>query len=147
MLRWLSISAGCLAAVMGTTSMLHAQSTARRSTWEGIYTSAQAERGKASYSSNCSRCHGEGLEGRDEIAPLKDSHFMSNWEGQSLADLVQRVRSTMPLDRPGTLSSASATDIVAYLMQQNGLPAGNTELPSDFGADSDIRIDYSHRPV
>jgi streptogramin lyase/mono/diheme cytochrome c family protein len=141
MLRWLSISAGCLAAVMGTTTLLHAQSSALRSAWEGVYTAAQAERGKTSYSSNCSRCHGEGLEGRDEIAPLKDSHFMSNWEGQSLADLVQRVRSTMPLDRPGTLSSASATDIVAYLMQQNGLPAGNTELPSDSGAGSDIRID------
>jgi hypothetical protein len=46
----------------------------------------------------------------------------------------------MPLDNPGTLSGASTTDVVAYLMQQNGAPAGSAELPNDPSMQSSIRI-------
>jgi hypothetical protein len=65
---------------------------------------------------------------------------MTNWDGQTLADLVQRIRNTMPLDNPGSLSGASTTDLVAYLLQQNGAPAGADDLTGDTGAQSVIRI-------
>jgi hypothetical protein len=32
------------------------------------------------------------------------------------------------MDDPGKLSTPSVTDVVAYLLQQNGMPAGSTEL-------------------
>jgi hypothetical protein len=47
----------------------------------------------------------------------------------------------MPLDNPGALSNASSTDVVAYLMSQNGIPAGAAELPVDSSVQSQIRID------
>ena len=37
----------------------------------------------------------------------------------------------MPLDNPGSLSSAATADIVAYILQVNNLPAGTAELTSD----------------
>jgi hypothetical protein len=37
----------------------------------------------------------------------------------------------MPGDRPGTLSTRAAIDIVAYILQTNGHPPGNVELQAD----------------
>lgn len=37
----------------------------------------------------------------------------------------------MPLDAPGSLSRRTYADIVAYLMQLNGLPAGTAALAPD----------------
>ena len=45
-----------------------------------------------------------------------------------MADLINRVHTTMPMDDPGKLSTPSVTNVVAYLLQQNGMPAGNAEL-------------------
>ena len=53
---------------------------------------------------------------------------MADWEQQSVNDLMERVHTTMPLDNPGALNAPSATDVVAYLLQQNGMPAGNKPL-------------------
>jgi cytochrome c len=127
-------------AILGACAVLHAQGAPQRSIWNGIYTAAQADRGKAVYANHCAKCHGDDLEGHDEVPELGGAHFMADWEDQSIADLVQRIRSTMPLDNPGTLSGASTTDVVTYLMQQNGAPAGSTELPNDSSMQSIIRI-------
>jgi len=121
-------------------TLLHAQGTPQRSIWDGIYNLSQAERGKAVYANHCAKCHGDDLEGHDEVPQLGGAHFMADWEDQSIADLVQRIRGTMPLDNPGTLSGASTTDVVAYLMQQNGAPAGGAELPNDSSMQAIIRI-------
>jgi cytochrome c len=126
--------------MLGACTVLHAQGTPQRSIWDGIYTLAQADRGKAVYANHCAKCHGDDLEGHDEVPELGGAHFMADWEDQSVADLVQRIRSTMPLDNPGTLSGASTTDVLTYLMQQNGAPAGSAELPNDSSLQSIIRI-------
>lgn len=138
--RGAAIAAFSLWATLGACSALHAQGSAQRSIWDGIYSLAQADRGKAVYAKHCAKCHGDDLEGHDEVPQLGGAHFMADWEDQSLADLVQRIRSTMPLDNPGTLSGASTTDVVTYLMQQNGTPAGSGELPNDASLQSIIRI-------
>ena len=75
----------------------------------------------------------------DEIPALKGSHFMADWEQQSVNDLIERVHTTMPLDNPGALDAPKATDVVAYLLQQNGMPAGNNPLVP--GMLTTIRID------
>jgi hypothetical protein len=45
------------------------------------------------------------------------------------------------MDNPGALSTASSTDVVAYLLSQNNIPKGTTELPTDSSMQSQIRID------
>ena len=90
------------------------------------------------FDDNCAKCHQSTLEGIDEIPPLKGAHFMADWGSRPLADLVERIHTTMPLDDPG-LDAESATDVVAYLLQQNGMPAG--PKPLDPGTLTTVRID------
>ncbi len=111
-----------------------------RSIWSGVYTAEQADRGKAVYLEACAGCHGAGLLGNDEVPPMKGPHFMSDWNTQSVADLVARIHDTMPLDNPGSVSTTNATDLVAYLLQSNDIPAGDTELSANAGFQTQIRI-------
>jgi mono/diheme cytochrome c family protein len=126
-MRLLAVAAVSVTALLGTSTMLDAQ-TALRSIWDGVYTSDQADKGKALFVDNCAKCHGGTLDGNDEIPALKGSHFIADWESQTVADLINRVHTTMPMDDPGKLSTPSVTNVVAYLLQQNGMPAGNAEL-------------------
>jgi len=97
------------------------------SVWSGVYTTAQAERGQLIYSGQCGRCHGEDL-GGSRAYPLAGERFMDHWDAHSLQQLFRRIRDTMPPAEAGTLSAADARDVVAYVLQQNGFPAGTTEL-------------------
>ena len=114
---------------------------APRSSWSGIFTAAQADRGKQLFMDNCAKCHGESLAG-DEAAPqLAGSNFLSNWNGENVADLVERIHTSMPADDPGKLSLASATDLAAFILASNQMPAGQGELPRDPTVQQQIRID------
>jgi mono/diheme cytochrome c family protein len=123
------------AALLGASGIVLAQSSTR-SIWDGAYTTAQAARGKTAYGNNCARCHGSSLEGNDEIPALQGAHLMVDFDGQTAGDLVHRIQTTMPMDNPGTLNMATVTDIATYILQSNGAPAGNTELPADPSAQS-----------
>lgn len=112
-----------------------------RSSWSGIFTAAQAERGKQLFMDNCAKCHGQTLAG-DEMAPqLAGPDFLSNWNGENVGDLVERIRTTMPADDPGKLSRASATDLAAFILSSNQMPAGANELARDQPVQAQIRID------
>ena len=114
---------------------------AGRSSWGGIFTAAQAERGHQLFSANCAKCHGANLAG-DEMAPqLAGPDFLSNWNGENVSDLVDRIHTTMPADDPGKLSTAQATDIASYILSANQMPAGAAELPRDQQVQAQIRID------
>jgi quinoprotein glucose dehydrogenase len=119
---------------------LQAQS-AGRNVWSGVFTSAQADRGKALFAANCAKCHGDSLQGEDQAPQLAGSNFMSNWNGENVGDLVDRIHTSMPADNPGSLSLASATDLAAFILSSNSIPAGTTELPHDQQLLGQVRID------
>ena len=125
--------------LFGGSTLLYAQSAPPlRSAWSGVYSAAQADKGKTLFEDNCAKCHGGTLDGNDEIPPLKGSHFMADWESQTVAELIQRVHGTMPMDNPGKLNTESSTAVVAYLLQQNGMAAGATPLTDGTAAQSRI---------
>ncbi len=138
-MHWVLGAVFSAATMLGSSTTLYAQDVTR-SIWDGVYSSAQADRGKTAYSSNCEKCHAGSLDGMDEIPGLKGPHFIADWETQTVAELVTRIRSTMPIDNPGALSTATVTDVVAYLLQQNQMPAGSAELSPDAGMAGQIRI-------
>jgi cytochrome c len=121
----LGIAAGLLAAAIG----LCAQ-TAPRSVWDGVYTEEQAKRGAEVYEERCVRCHGETLMGgTDGAGALIGEKFNGNWNGVPLDQMIDRVRSSMPLDKPMSLSRQQTVDVMTFVFSANKIPAGKTELP------------------
>ena len=91
----------------------------------GPYTAEQAAAGRASYQTSCAACHGADLGG---VPPLAGGGFIGGWSTRSTRDLVDLVRMTMPSDAPGGLPDQTYVNIVAFILQSNGIPAGNTPL-------------------
>lgn len=102
-----------------------------RSVWDGVFTEEQAKRGGGFYRGSCSNCHGESLEGADTAPALVGGAFTSNWNGTTLGDLFERIRVSMPADRPGTLGRQQIADILAFILSSNTFPPGDTELPRE----------------
>lgn len=101
------------------------------SVWDGVYTEEQAKRGNAIYLQECASCHGPQLEGGDMSPPLVGGVFTSNWNDLAVGDLFERIRTTMPLDRPGAVTRQQNADVIAFLLKANGWPAGAAELPRE----------------
>ena len=113
--------------------------TSGRSVWAGAYSREQARRGEDLYLAQCGNCHGPLLEGIGPASPLTGPGFTANWDGRSLAELADRTRLTMPVGKPGTLSRRQVADLLAFVLEKNGFPAGAAELPSQAEALKSIR--------
>jgi quinoprotein glucose dehydrogenase len=116
-----------------------------RSVWDGVYTKEQADRGKALYKQHCGLCHGESLEGVEMAPALAGGQFVDNWAGQTMGDLFERIRATMPRQKPGSLSRDINADITAYILNFNQFPASDKELPRDTQALKMISIEAAKK--
>ncbi len=97
----------------------------------GPFTAAQADAGRVTYQSKCASCHLPDLKGSNEAPPLAGGNFVNAWRNRTTADLYSRIRNTMPLSNPGSLSDREAVTIVAYILRTNGAAAGNQVLTAD----------------
>jgi len=104
------------------------------------FTAAQASRGGEVYERECASCHRSDLQGSFEASQLAGPNFLNKWAELSPAELFDRVRTTMPIDQPGRLSEQAYIDIVAYLLQANGVAAGGVELSSSAATSIDALI-------
>lgn len=112
-----------------TTATLRAQGP---SIWEGVFTEAQATRGEQAFQAQCASCHAVLKGGSDATAPaLSGAPFMERWAEQSVGDIYQTMRTTMPPGAPASLAKETYVDILAYLLKANTYPAGPAELPPD----------------
>ena len=115
--------AGLAGAFVGLAVAVLAAQAPARSVKDGVYTTAQATRGRALYDEKCVNCHANRMWGQD-------------WPEKSLFDVYDVVKNFMPEDAPGSLSAAQTRDVVAYILQNNKLPAGRVELPE---AEADLK--------
>jgi mono/diheme cytochrome c family protein len=99
-----------------------------RSVWQGIYTGEQADRGAGIYAQRCGACHGAALNGTGEAPPLVGGEFVSHWDTLTVGDLYDRVRTTMPQNDPMSMTREEYADVLAYMLKNNGFPAGTREL-------------------
>jgi len=117
-----------------------AQEPASRTVWNGVYSEAQSKRGETAYSQYCAKCHGPDLSGADVAPPLTGVEFNSAWNDLTVGELFERLRVTMPADKPGSVSAQDNADIVAFLLSKNGFPAGEAELPPQLEILKTIKI-------
>jgi S-disulfanyl-L-cysteine oxidoreductase SoxD len=102
-----------------------------RTVWDGVYTSAQADRGRGFYNEHCARCHGGNLQGGESRA-LTGDRFWTTWQETTVDRLLVHVSTNMPASEDGslkgTLGASVYADIVAYILSRNDFPAGSSEL-------------------
>jgi S-disulfanyl-L-cysteine oxidoreductase SoxD len=104
------------------------------SVWDGVYTQAQADKGKADYADNCASCHGQMLEGGGANPALAGDAFKGDYDGQTLDDLFEKIQATMPADHPGDLTRDQNALILSFILSANQFPAGTQDLPTDAAA-------------
>jgi S-disulfanyl-L-cysteine oxidoreductase SoxD len=83
---------------------------------DGIYTTPQALSGSGLYAKGCASCHGPKLQGREQAPPLAGAEFLMNWADATVGDLFDKMQTSMPGDRPGSLSRAQNAAILAYIL-------------------------------
>lgn len=141
--HWLAAFVGCMFCV-GTDASAQGRKNAARApcadsltTRRGVYTAAQASRGRDIYAGNCRSCH------------TPETHtgamFAATWNRRSLADLYAFVRERMPKNDPGSLSDQEYADVLAYVLKMNRMPAGRVELAPDSASMQAIRIDVGKK--
>src|SRR5262249_5176183 len=104
----------------------------------GFYSSEQAARGKADFAKACATCHTADAARPAEAdlptklpIPLAGPRFLRKW--RTTGDLFSKVSMSMPLDHTIGLAGLphdDYIDIVAFILQVNGVPAGKP-MPSD----------------
>ena len=93
---------------------------------DGVFTAAQVASGEAVYDSSCKACH--------DMRFYRDT--LKSWNIQPVLYLWETIMGTMPADNPGSLMLEEYTDVIAYILSENGFPAGELTLDPDNGMDS-----------
>ena len=93
-----------------------------------IYTTGQASAGRAAYQTSCAGCHRPDLAGANEAPQLAGANFVSAWRDRTTRDLLNYMTTAMPPDNPGSAGNEAYTNILAYILQANGAPAGSQAL-------------------
>lgn len=117
--RWFWSSAAAIAfagAALGAQARGGAPAAAN-----GIYSAAQAARGERLFDERCRACH--------TADQFTGPEFLLSWGGQPAFAVYTLIRTTMPQASPASLKRQEYADILAYLLRENGLPAGESELP------------------
>jgi len=91
----------------------------------GIFSEEQARLGQNAYRNKCAACHGADLASGEHAPALKGGAFWSQWDQETVRSLYSRIISTMPPDDPGSVASKDVIDIVAYVLQTNGVQPGS----------------------
>lgn len=150
----LVLAAGVLAwavSELQTQAAAAAQRPAPSPIWAGVYTQEQARKGSESYSTSCARCHRLDLSGDEAqnrvgesfmtIGPaLRGDTFFERWGDEDLNRLYLKIRDTMPPSFQAILEDEDKVNILAYLLEANGFPAGSAPLTSNADALERIRI-------
>jgi hypothetical protein len=122
-----------------------------------IFTSAQAEAGRAAMENTCAKCHTPSLLGREGgsnelppvgslsasyqkfigprgfVPPLVGKTFISRYGSRTAAQLISRLRESVDSFPSEGMDDETAVNITAYILQMNGARAGDRPLTKSTG--------------
>lgn len=90
---------------------------------DGVFTEAQVTAGQRVYDASCSVCH--------RMSFYRDT--LRKWNDRPLVDFFYSILGDMPMDNPGSLSDSDYTEVIAYILSENGFPTGSTALDPNNG--------------
>ncbi len=96
-----------------------------------LYTEEQATKGATAYYQNCAMCHGPALDGQSggySGPALKGADFADPSYNFHVDEIFNFVAKLMPAATPGSLPPDQDVTIMAFILKQNGYPAGAQEL-------------------
>jgi len=107
--------------------------SSQKTTKDGVYTKAQADRVAGTFEKVCASCHipEKVVEGKKPGPWLTGDVFFSNWADRTLGELMTTIRLTMPNDGSMVLTVEDATDLTAFILQMNKFPEGKEPLKND----------------
>jgi hypothetical protein len=141
---WLIGAVAFAAGSSGREPVQDAAKAADKTVWDGVYTAAQADSGKALYTQWCAACHKADLRGDGTAPSLIEEGFAFQWNDTGVGEFYEQIRKLMPSNRPNSLPAQSYRDIVAFIFQSNKFPVGDKELADDLDALNLIRITAKH---
>jgi polar amino acid transport system substrate-binding protein len=103
---------------------VYEQSSSKLTGW---YSVEQAAAGEKLFEDSCSGCHGTKLEGGDGPA-LSGATWKQRFGGAKLLTVWGEIKGPMAEYADKTFTTQQSLDILAYLLQQNGLAAGTLPL-------------------
>ena len=96
------------------------------------YWPAQADRGERVFTGTCAACHAR--------SQFVGQTFVENWNDRRVSDFYTLIRSTMPVNNPGTLKDEEYLAVVSYLLKANHAAAGTDSLNADSASVKGRRI-------
>jgi quinoprotein glucose dehydrogenase len=135
----------CMAQYLSPGAMAQETAGGTLTVWDGVYTKAQAERGKVTAETFCAQCHKADLTG-DTAPDLNGKGFRTRWDAATLNELYTKIVKTMP--KGGVhLPPENAPDVIAFILAQNGFPAGDRTLTTDADSLGRVRILGQNGPM
>lgn len=122
-----------LASQVGAGAALAQAPNGERSVMSGVFTAEQVTKGRAAHRAFCLSCHG--------AEAYTGEPFETMWIGRTVFDFFDALRTTMPNDEPGKLTTEEYVDVIAYILNLNGYPPGAQSLAYDENELRKVRID------
>lgn len=97
---------------------------------DGVYTAAQAAKGRTQYETNCIRCH-EVVDDDPQGPPLMGRGFIDRWREENLDVLFGYMTTNMPAGSDVRLSDETFLQVLAYILAANAFPEGPDDLTPD----------------
>jgi alcohol dehydrogenase (cytochrome c) len=135
-----SAVACCTAALLSSGPLVAQNMQIGNSRNVATYTAAQATQGKELYAKDCASCHGTSLGGSEFASSLRGASFTLNWGGKTADELFTFINTKMPPASPGSLPADLTAQLVAFILQANGVQVGDKEFPTESAAQAAMTI-------
>lgn len=133
MKAWLYATGVILASLISGGALAQGSAGGDRSIMSGVFTVEQVAKGRAGHRAFCLECHG--------TEAYTGEPFETMWLGRTVFDFFDALRTTMPNDEPGKLTTEEYVDVIAYILNLNGYPPGAQALSYDENELRRVRID------
>lgn len=130
---WRFVAGIGLASLVAGGALAQGSPGGERSVMSGVFTVEQVAKGRAGHRVFCLECHG--------AEAYTGEPFETMWLGRTVFDFFDALRTTMPNDEPGKLTTEEYVDVIAYILNLNGYPPGAQALSYDENELRRVRID------